>query len=151
MHMSATGISAYAGFSLIEIVITIALFGMVTMVVLSGGIPWYQRAVVHTNKIALAAALSRARAQALFAYDGLPHGVYVSGNEYALFSGERFDPENPAAVRGYFDPGVSVAVPQEVVFAQHTARHDEPTTIKLQVEFGGAVEVVINREGLITW
>ncbi len=150
--MSSTFSIDSKGFSLIEIVIVMALFTMTTTVVFAGGIKWYQRAVLNSNKIALVTELARARAQALFGRDGSSHGVFVSGSEYVSFIGDEFDSEDVGNRVYEFDPGISAENSSlVVVFELGKALVEESVEINLGVDSDSSAQIEVSEEGVIEW
>lgn len=139
------------GFSLIEIVIGIALCAMTVTVVFAGGIKWYQRAVLNSSKTALVTELAKARARSLFAHEGTSHGIYVSEGEYVSFRGDEFDPEDPSNIVYEFDLGISASNSSLVVFELGKALVSEPIEINLISEHGGSEKIEVSREGVIVW
>lgn len=149
--MSSTFSLESKGFSLVEIVIGMALFTMTTTVVFVGGIKWYQRAVLNSNKIALVTELARARSQSLFGRDGGSHGVFVSESGYVSFVGDEFDSED-ASNRVYeFDPGISAENSSLVVFELGKALVEDPVEIVLVANSESSAQIEVGEEGVIIW
>ncbi|MCC7356257.1 MAG: type II secretion system protein [Candidatus Doudnabacteria bacterium] len=150
--MSSTFSLDSNGFSLVEIVIGMALFTMATTVVFAGGIKWYQRAVLNSNKIALVAELARARSQSLFGRDGGSHGVFVSESGYVSFVGDEFDSEDLDNRVYEFDPGISAENSSlVVVFELGKALVEEPVRINLSADSESSTQIELSEEGVIVW
>lgn len=149
--MSSTFSLESKGFSLVEIVIGMALFTMTTTVVFAGGMNWYQQAVLNSNKIALVTELTRARSQSLFSRDGGSHGVFVSESGYVSFVGDEFDSEDASNRVFEFDPGISVENSSLVVFELGKALVEDPVEIVLVANSESSAQIEVGEEGVIVW
>ena len=107
-----------AGFTVIEILIAIALVGIVAMFgfLISAGL--YTSSSFNAEYDLLTGILQKARSQSLNNINQLPHGVHIASDEYILFEGTSFDPSDPANIEFEADSQVANSGINEVIFSQ---------------------------------
>jgi prepilin-type N-terminal cleavage/methylation domain-containing protein len=114
----------HSGFSLIEVLVVLALLGMVLGSTLFFSSDTYQRTAFLAEKDNVLVALQTARGKALNNSNEQPHGValYPAGyNGYVIFVGATFVSAN-ASLNTYIPASypvtLEVSSPQEIVFEQ---------------------------------
>lgn len=139
------------GFTVIEIVIVLALVSILAGLGLFVGLEFYRNSALEAELDILVAGLRKARAASLHNIGGVPHGLAVLGDRYVLFSGGSYALRDPALDedigRGV---GMQTAGLEEVVFGQFSATSSASGTIALS---DGMREraIDINYEGRISW
>jgi prepilin-type N-terminal cleavage/methylation domain-containing protein len=82
------------GFSLIEMLVTLALMSVLAGVAFGGGIDAFRRSLFHTDCSTLASVLRHARAEAFHQVDAtstpLSYGVYLSRAQVTIYRGTTY-------------------------------------------------------------
>ncbi len=140
-----------SGFSLIEILIAIAIFSIIAGVVGILGNSLYAGYIVFSEKITVVAALEKARSQAMANVGTTSHGVYFGGEDYILFEGTSY-----AARASAYDeiipraPGIATTGLAEVVF--NPLSGDTATIGTVNISAGqNPTTISINQEGRISY
>lgn len=130
------------GFTLIEVLVVVALFFILGIASLVLGFGQYRRWVCYDQAARLVLFLQRARAQAMHTVGNSAHGIYVTQNSFISFVGASWD-----ARQQMFDAVQPFACPlatnemQEIVFkplsgsvAQEKYIHISNQTIEITTE-----------------
>lgn len=139
------------GFTLVEIVIVMAILAVVLGFGYFVGFDFYKNYALHSEKDLLVSILRKARSQALNNVGAAPHGVYIGSDSYIIFYGSSF-----AARNSQYDedirkaPGISSSGLDEVVFQQLSAFSTASGAIALSNN-RNSFFIDINYEGRINW
>ena len=139
------------GFTLVEIVIVVAILAVVLGLGYFVGFDFYKNYALHSEKDILISVLRKARSQALNNVGATAHGVYIDDSSYTIFYGNSFvsrDSQYDENIRKA--PGISLSGLNEVVFAPLTATSTASSTIVLNNN-RNSFFIDINYEGRINW
>ena len=98
-NISISNIKRTCGFTLLEMLIVLALVSSIASLTLFFGIGEYMQQSGETEVARLRTTLERVRNKALYGVDGLPHGVVLAPGSYAgyvVFTGVSYEASNPA-------------------------------------------------------
>ncbi len=150
------------GFTLIELVIAIAVLTILTAVTLSADMHSFQHYSFRDERDAFVTTLQKARAESMSGIcvgtsctDSRAHGVYITSSHYVLFQGSAYMPEDDTNVSFPLNPAVSTAGFSEVVFTRLSGDvsviPSGTSDITLTDTSGNSSTVTINPEGQISW
>lgn len=150
-----------AGFTIIEILVVVSLFAVISGFGLIVGMDSYRGYAFRADRDTLVSLLERARSQSInnicvgaSCTNGKPHGVFVDAvsSRYILFQGATY------ATRDSANDEVAAASPlvgrsglSEVVFAQLSGNASPAGDIVLSGAVGQISTVSINAVGRISW
>lgn len=136
------------GFTLVEIVITIALVSIILGLGLFASQELYRRQGLSHEVDALAVLLIRARDYSLTGLENAPHGVCLTEDAFVLFDspGTIEMTSRHAAVRVEGLPGCSDG---GIVFSLLSATTTDSVITLTEGERAATIE--INREGMVRW
>ena len=145
------------GFTLIEVIIVLAIISTVSTIAVFSGLESYRQYLYHNDRDLLVTLLLHARAQSMgnicvgpTCVDGVSHGVAVVPSGYILFQGSTFALRDPSS-DGFFERNphsISSGV-TEVVFTKVSGT---TTGGVLTLDDGARTsDVTISSEGQITW
>lgn len=145
---TATGF--LTGFTLIEIIIAVAIFTILVGLLGAVGNSFYQGYVLYAERTTVLAALQKARNLAMANIGEASHGVFFDASRYVIFEGVSYasrnvlyDQEVPKA------PGIAASGASEIVFAPLSG--DVLTVGIITFESGSdTVTIAINGEGRIS-
>ena len=154
------------GFTLVEIVIVLALVAVVGSVSLFFGLDSFRAYAFHSDRDLLVATLEHARAEAIgnqcqansesVCVDGRPHGVRIDADRIHLFQTVAAMPDythRDASVDAVFvsNEHTTFGGDSEVVFSQLSGDVATPAAITV-TEAGGRISTItIGAEGQISW
>jgi prepilin-type N-terminal cleavage/methylation domain-containing protein len=144
--------SSARGFTLIEVVIVVALAAVIIAMGTIMGYDTLGRSSVHEERDLLVTLLTGARARALANVNEQEHGVHVAADSFVLFAvdaGDPYDPGDPANVAIERRGDAVVAGDDTVVFEQLSAAAS-PATITL-TQGAASSTISINAAGRIEW
>lgn len=139
-----------AGFTLIEIIIVLAI----TVSVFSFGffvsLNSYQRYMMSSERDVIVTLLYRARSLAQNNIGGVAHGLYISDSNYVLFQGSYYDKNSSS--NQIFDRSSNIQISglTEVIFLPVTANVNNEGTINITSNTN-VKKILINHEGGIDW
>jgi len=152
-------------FTLLEVMIVMALVVVVGAFGLMLGMDSYRGYAFHSDRETLVAALQHARSQAVgnvcigtSCAHGMPHGVYIDAahSQYVIFEGESYatrEADVDAAIDG--SPTMTRSGISEIVFAQLSGNASSPSPtpweIVLTDRAGRTSTTTIESEGRIWW
>jgi Tfp pilus assembly protein FimT len=146
-----------SGFTLLEILIVIAMSMLVGGFALFVSMETFRGSTFHSDRNLLVATLQRARAQAVnnvcigVCTDGKPHGVHIQSDTYVLFQGSSYSASDP--LNAVFESSVTtIKTPAtlDIVFSQLSGA-TSAATVTLSDAAGRSSVITINAEGQITW
>ena len=149
------------GFTLIEVLVVIGIFGILTALSAVIGLDFYRVFAFRSERNTIVAVLQTARARAMANINQSPHGVRFDGNNYIIFQGagyasaaHAFDQSFPAnsSIKLTIPPGIPVtaANPIEVDFAQLSAT-TAPVALMIKDNTGRSGTTTIGADGQIDW
>lgn len=145
------GLSAEAGFTLIEIIIVIAIIVFIGVIGVVVGLDSYQRYLFRSDLDTAAALLSKARSSAVHSIGQTSHGVYFGDSDnFILFRGTSYATRDASFDLSVEKSKVTTASgADEVVFNPPSG---ESTEENLEIENGiQSFNITINEEGGIDW
>ncbi len=164
--MASRRISTHNAFTLIEVLIVMALIVIVAGFGLIVSMQSYQNYSFRSERDALVAALQEARSQSIenmcfgSCTGGKPHGVHLGLHQYVIFQGETYATRDAAVdeiiAANYFALSTTSPSFTDVVFsrvaATTTPNPSGVATISLVDTAGSDSSVIsVNPEGQITW
>lgn len=142
------------GFTLIELIIVVALVFMFAGLALPVGFNFYQETTLTDQAKILENSLKRAQAMAITGRNGESAGVKIipEENKFVIFEGETFKPEK-AELTIPFATALSISGPDEIVFQKLTGLPVLPeseSSLSVTLTFGKkSQEININSQGKI--
>lgn len=144
------------GFSLVEVLVVMALFAIVGGVGLLVSMESYRASSYHSDRALLVTLLQRARVQSLAnlcsssgCTDGAPHGVHVQSDAYILFEGSSYNSADTNNAVFGADTNTTHSFTGDVIFSQLSAT-TSATTITLSGG-GRTSDITVSSEGGISW
>ncbi len=149
--MKSLRISTNSGFTLIEILIVMAVIASLAGLGFFMSVDVYRSTSFNSDVESLAFLLGRARGQALNNIDGIPHGIKIEPGQYTLFEGQNFALRNQAKDETTaFNGSLSFTGPNEIIFSQLSG--DSTASGSLVVSDGFKMATIsLNYEGRIDW
>ncbi|HXF44332.1 MAG TPA: prepilin-type N-terminal cleavage/methylation domain-containing protein [Candidatus Paceibacterota bacterium] len=142
---------ARSGFTVIEIAIVIAIFGIIIAIGLPIGLDSYRNYLLTAERRNLLSILRRAESFSFANKNAAPHGVFMDEDGFVLFQGESYALRNPAYDEEYLKSGaVTSSGTVEIVFSPVSGRPNATATIVLSNGLRSHV-ININEEGSIDW
>lgn len=139
------------GFSLIEVIIVLAILVVISGLAFSAGYGLYRSQPLVSEKDSLVSLLRRARAKAMNNINQSDHGVFIGSSKYTVFQGGSYagrdaelDEEFPRLA------GATLEGPTEIVFSALEGAANTSGTIAISTA-SGRVETSVNYEGRISW
>jgi len=139
------------GFTLLEIMITLAIFSATITLGLFVGLDFYKSYILTTERDTLISILRKARADAMNNFLESPRGIFIGNNEYIIFSGYSYLSRNSdydesiVRSRAIFVSGL-----QEIIFQPVSGISETFGETNLSDGIKNAV-IEINEEGRISW
>ncbi len=141
------------GFTLIEIVIVIAILAVIFSFGLFISFDFYKSYSFGSEKNVIVSILQKARNQSLNNINQLPHGVHFEASPsltYTIFEGASFSSSSPNNIPIGASYNVTIAdLPFDVIFAQLSAT--STNRIITVTSNGKSYDITINSEGRIDW
>ncbi len=146
------------GFTLVEILVVIALFSIILWFGLFVGFDFYKNYSFRSEESVIVSVLQKARNQSLNNINQTRHGVHFEQGQYIIFECPTATPQCDAYSAGPEDNtinssyGISIDnLPFDVIFEQLGGNCANcPITIKASYE-NNDYEIEINSEGGISW
>lgn len=138
------------GFTLIEIAIVLAIIaGLFAIAAFVDG-NMYQRNLLASEQETLVSILQKARSQSMNNVDTNAHGVHIDTEDYVLFLGQNYVPNDTNNEKIAKNDKISVSNLNNIVFAQLSGEPNKTGKIILD---GGTQQkfITIKTGGLINW
>jgi prepilin-type N-terminal cleavage/methylation domain-containing protein len=149
----------HAGFTLIEILVVVALLSIVAGFALFVSLDTYRGATFRSERASLVASLQHARALAMHGVCtgndctmGRAHGVSVQSDRYVIFQGSSYaglDSGQDTAIDA--NPSISHGGLSETVFASLSGNTNQAGDITLTDATGHTSTITIGQNGQIQW
>jgi prepilin-type N-terminal cleavage/methylation domain-containing protein len=140
------------GFTLVELLIVIALFAMILSLGLVIGFDSYRRDTLIGERNTLISAMQKARSQAINNIGDKSHGFYFDGSNYVVFKGNSYatrDASEDLVIPK--NPSIIISGMAEVVFGQLTG-DASPASYNIVLTDGVSSSTIsVNGEGRINW
>ena len=162
MPLHKTYINKNFGFTLVEILIVIALFTMIAVLIPMIDPAVYTRQLLHNEQKELITTLYHARSQAMnticlsiICTGNLSYGLHIEHNQYTLFQGIVYDPLDQNNQITLLDNNTHAYGISDVVFIEFSGdTYTSPatsSTIMLLTSDGKISTTSIGRDGQINW
>lgn len=140
-----------SGFTLVEILVVVAIFAILAGIGLFMSFRSYQNSLYHSERDIAVALIEKARSQSMANVDQSPHGFCFSGGSYVVFEGTDCA---TAAIKEMTPAGSGVALSGPpaagVVFSQLSGNPSWSGNMAL-TQGGNITTITINGEGMIDW
>lgn len=157
-----TYLSAGKGFTLIELIVVVALLGIIATFGSIVSLDFYRVYSFRSERSTVVNLLQQARTEAMNnvclgsgCTGGKAHGVRFDGTSYILFQGNSFDPTDPTNARFSASPSanlVTPATPFDVVFAQLSGVSTPVDITLTDPSTPGRTDTIrVSSEGQINW
>lgn len=139
------------GFTLLELLLVVAMIGLIAMFSVSLGSGFIWRTDLSSAQSSLVASLRRAQVLARSQADDIDWGVHIENNQLTIFQGNNFPSRNVSQDEEYNLGSVVVSAPTEVIYHKFSgAPYENSYTISLASN--GEISVInINSEGMISY
>jgi len=143
-----------AGFTLIEVLVVLGIFGILMASGLVLNLDFYRGYVFHAERNILVSVLAKARSQSLSNLNQAKHGVRIEPSKYTIFEGQTWFERNSSldeVIEGDSSLKLSAqpAWPLEIVFSQLAAT---TTNATISISSGSrSASITINEAGRINW
>lgn len=140
-----------AGFTLLEVIVTVVILAVVASIGLFVGADFYKSYVLASERDSLVSILRKARAGAMNNFLELPQGVFIDQDKFTIFKGLSYAGRNSQYDEIIFRfRAVDISGPAEVVFQPIRGTSGVSGTITLSDGVKN-VAIEINDEGRISW
>jgi len=145
------------GFTLLEVLVVLAIVGVIVSLTLFFTPQHYGRAALETERQALLLALQQARHQAQMNVAGEPHGVAIAPAGYAgyvIFVGDSFEVSDvEQQTRVPLPPSISISTPAtEIIFKPLSGESTADAVVTLQSKAtGGVGSINVLTNGYVGW
>jgi Tfp pilus assembly protein FimT len=139
------------GFTLVEIIIVVAVLMVIAGLGLIFGIDFYRNYIIDTERNTVLSVLQKARSRSQNNINQSAHGVCFQSNNYVVFQGDSYALRNPAYDQTIpKNPVINASGLSEVVFKQLNGDSQTVGNIILNNGRRSAI-ILINNEGKIDW
>jgi prepilin-type N-terminal cleavage/methylation domain-containing protein len=142
---------ALRGFTLLEIVLTMAIIGILATVGTAVTMTMYRSAILKSERTLLVNLFQKARTQAMANLNGANHGLKITGNSYVVFEGPNYD--NRVQGRDETvgrDATITIAGPTEIVFIEISG-NAQPNGDIIVNSGNGSFTISVNDQGRIDY
>ena len=144
-----------SGFSLLELLIVLAIFFIIATAVITYAAQGYSRQQLLAAEVGIRTSLKEARDLAKEGFADMPHGVYFdkSASSYTIYAGSSYATRDTAYdFQQFWHPSIEISDPAsltfEINFTQDTGT-STATMITLQSPNGATKNLLINNSGVI--
>ena len=139
------------GFTLIEILITLALVGVVIAFGSVVNLDFYTREDRLNEQTTLESILQKARSDAMNNVNATNHGIHIESGAYIIFDSNPYDPSEPNNQIIERNPNIIISGLQNIVFKQLSGNTEDAGTIILKDTNNIEKFISIQTNGLINW
>ena len=139
-----------SGFSLIEVVLVLALISLVAAIGPTFSFQTISRSYALSERDLLVSLLTKQRAQALANVHEAPQGLYIDSTSYVLFEGSSYSANNPTNQAVPKLSRATITGAQSMVFQQLTADVATPGTITITGD-AQTYTIAVNAAGRLDW
>lgn len=145
-----SGLLAVRGFTLLEILVVMAIMSMFFSIGVFVSLNSYKRYVASSERDNLVTLLYKARSMAQNNIDGVPHGLHINNSNYVLFHDSSFNRGSLSNQITERSESVVINGLTEVIFEPLTG--NPVTTGVINIIFGTDTKIItISDEGRINW
>jgi len=139
------------GFTLIEILISLGIFGFITGLGLFVSLDFYKSYTLNSERILLVSLLVNARNYSITNINESRHGIYLKTDEYVIFQGDSYASRNPIYDESFkVNSLITNTGLTEILFDQLTGQPNVTGNIMLSNGVKSSI-IFIQNEGRITW
>jgi len=149
------------GFSLIEIIVVIAILGMIASLGLFISMDFYKTYSFRQERTTIVSVLQKTRNLSLSNINESTHGVYFDGNNYTIFQGtgygvpnhdfdQVFEASHNISMEAFDASNNPVSFPLSVVFSQLSG-NSSYVRLKITDSTGRNGNITISESGQIDW
>ncbi len=141
-----------AGFTLIEILITLVLITAIASLGLTVGYNVYRSTTLSAERDLMVSALEKARNLAMTNAGESDHGMYIEDNKHTIFRGSSYDSRDPDYDLEIVNSSrITSSGEAEFVFEELSGDGLLTGTTTLSDETGSSRSISVNEEGRINW
>jgi prepilin-type N-terminal cleavage/methylation domain-containing protein len=145
-------IQSKTGFSLVEIMLSLALLGLIGGLSAPLAVGFFQRTRLAADQNRIAQTLRHGQVLAESGQRDSPWGVRINNKEVILFAGDSYASRNEKFDQVYsLRPSFTVSGPDEFVFSKLSGRPDTTGTITLETAAGQSRSVSLNEVGTVSF
>ncbi len=139
-----------SGFSMIEVLIAIAIASIIFLAGYFTNIESFSRELLISEHLTLVSVLQKARNSAMNNIYASPHGVHIEDDSYVIFRVTPYDINEPTNEEIYRNEKIAISGLDEVVFTQLSGEPDNTGTFTLS-DGVRTKQIKIFKGGLIDW
>ncbi|MBI1838960.1 MAG: prepilin-type N-terminal cleavage/methylation domain-containing protein [Candidatus Colwellbacteria bacterium] len=140
------------GFSLIELLVVVAIFAVISSLGLAIGLNFYRGYVLNSERNIFVSILTKTRSKAVSNINQSPEGVFINSGNYTIFQGSSYASRNQAYDEVIsINPSVTPSGLGEIVFGQLSGSLLTPSGDVNFTNGQRSVTVSVNDEGRINW
>lgn len=153
MRSQTVFINKNSGFTLVEILVTVAVFGIVLSIGAFANVNLFTREISIQEQTTLVSVLQKARGRAMNNIHSTPHGVHIENGSdyYIIFRGDTYSSSSTTNEKVWREKKVAISGLTDIVFNQLSGNTTNTGTITLVDTAGKTKIVTINANGLIDW
>ena len=142
--------SSEQAFTLTEILVVLALLGVLATFTLFISLDYYRSATLRSERDTVVTILEKARSQSMNNIDQSPHGLHITTSSYILFEGSTWASRAQALDISFPVSGGVTATGNDIIFSQLSGA-TTAATIYLTDLNGKQLPVSVNTEDAIDW
>lgn len=150
LNINRTSSCQTEGFTLVEILLVLAIMGIICSFGLLVSMDSYRMYVFNLERDTLVSLLMKTRSQSINNIDQKKHGIHFESNNYVVFEGDSFNLLNTS---NYFvprNPNILISGSNEIIFDQLSGDPNFTGAIIL-ADNSRTAKVFLNELGQINW